>query len=201
MRRVALVGLLLGTVGGAFVGGRSTRPTGALPDPVRLERGIPLGTVESPGGAVAAADNYASTGVTASVEPAHLRPFLDAVVDPTARGRFMAENPAPGSGPPPGARVTGAVVAQRLDSYASGNARVGMWVVASYWGAGAVPTQYWSLVELSLRWSGDSWRIVSGQDSIPGPVPALIAGRADDRTTAVWDQALAGMRAPYYGDS
>ena len=70
-----------------------------------------------------------------------------------------------------------------------------------YWGGGAVPTQYWSLVELSLRWSGDRWRIVSGQDSLPGPVPALIAGRGEDRTTAVWDQALAGMTAPYYGDS
>jgi hypothetical protein len=168
---------------------------------VRLEHGIPVGAVESRGGAVAAADNFVSTGVTASVEPEQLRQFLSAVVDPTARGRFIVENPAPSSGPPPGARVTGAVVAQRLDSYHPGNARVGMWVLASYWGGGAVPTQYWSLVELSLRWSGERWRIISGQDSLPGPIPALIAGGGEDRTDAVWDEALAGMTAPYYGGS
>ena len=199
--RVSLVALLVGTVGGAFIGGRSTPPAGPQPDPVRLEHGVPVGVVESPGSALAAADNFVSSGVTASVDPAQLRQLVSAVVDPTARGRFIVENPSPGSGPPPGARATGSVVAHRLDSYRAGDARVGIWVVATYWGGGVVPTQYWSLVELSLRWSGGRWRIVSGQDSLPGPVPALIAGGGEERTNAVWDEALAGMTAPYYGGS
>jgi hypothetical protein len=199
MWRVVLAGVVLAIVGGAFVAGRSSRPADSPPDPVRLEDGVPVGGLETPGGALAAADNFVSTGVTASIEPRQLRRFVNAVVDPRARDSFIVDNPAPGSGPPPGARVTASVVAHRLVAYGAGGARVSMWVVAAYWGGGAVPTQYWSLVQLSLRWSGDRWRIVSGQDSLPGPVPALIAGRTEDRAVELWDQALAGMSAPYYG--
>lgn len=199
MRRVVLAGLVVAIVGGAFVGGRSTRPATVAPNPLAIVDGVPVGGLDAPGGALAAADNFVSTGVTASIEPGQLRQFVNAVVVPRARGSFIVDNPAPGSGPPPGARVTASVVAHRLVSYGAGDARVSMWVVAAYWGGGAVPTQYWSLVQLSLRWGGDRWRIVSGEDSLPGPVPALIAGRIEDRAVEVWDQALAGMSAPYYG--
>lgn len=198
VRRIGVAALLIGVVGAAFGVGARMRAT-LPPDPVRLERGIPVGTVESPGGALAAADNFVSAGVTASVEPGQLSRFLKETVDLTAHGRFVVENPAPGSGPPPGARVIGSVVAQRLESYGAGTARVGLWVVAMYWRGGAVPTQYWSLDELTLHWSADRWRVVSGQDSLPGPVPALIAGPRESRTNAVWDQLLTGMSAPYYG--
>jgi hypothetical protein len=201
IRQFALVAVLFAVVGGGFAMGRATRSPSAPPDPLRLEHEVPLGVIDSRGGAVAAAENFVSTGLAVSLDPGEFRRFLNAVVVPAARDAFVVDNPDPGSGPPPGSKVVGSVVARRVDSYGAGEARVSLWVMGTYWDGGAAPTQYWSLDELSLRWRGERWRIVSGRDSLLGPVPALIAGGREARSSALWDRALAGMSVPYYGDS
>lgn len=194
---------LIGVLGGAFAAGRSTVAPSGVPNPVRLEHGIPVGTVESPAGALAAADNYVATGISASLEPDQLHGFASEVIDPGARSSFVSTSQSltQAGGPPPGARVVGSVIAHRLDSYGSGTASVSEWAVGSYWDGGVVPTQYWSLVHLALRWNGDRWQVSSVRETVPGPVPAVVGGDRAGRSSGVWDQGLAGMTVPFYGDS
>jgi hypothetical protein len=203
LRLAAVATTLAGTLGGAFAAGRSTVPRPGAPDPLRIDHGVPVGVVETPDGVLAAADNYAATGVTASLEPNELREFADTVIDVGARQAFLAtsQSLSQDGAPPAGAHVIGSVAAHRLDSYGAGTAEVSEWVLAGYWDGGAVPTQYSALVDLSLRWSGDRWLVVSVRESVPGPVPGLTVGDGESRSTAVWDRSLGGMSAPYYGDS
>jgi hypothetical protein len=203
LRLMALALSLVGVLGGAFAAGRSTVAPPGAPNPVRLEHGTPLGVVQSPAGALAAADNYVAVGITASLDPGQLRAFASQVIDPGTRASFVSagQSLAQAGGPPPGARVIGAVVAHRLDRYGSGTASVSEWAVGSYWDGGAVPTQYWSLVDLSLRWSGGRWQLSLLREMAPGPVPDLVGGDRKGRSSGAWDQALTGMTVPFYGDS
>ena len=203
IRLAAVAVLWLGVLGGGLAAGRATVPGGGAPDPLRLEHGIPVGVADAPGGALAAADNYVATGITASLDPNQLRQFANSVVDPAARRQFIATSQAmtQGEGPPPGARVIGSVVAHRLNSFDGRTADTTAWALSSYWDGGVEPTQYSSLVELSLRWSDSQWQIESVRESVPGPVPALVGDGGAARTSGVWDQALSGMSSPFYGDS
>jgi hypothetical protein len=97
--------------------------------------------------------------------------------------------------------VIGIAVAHRLEHYGAGAADVAVWALASQWDGATLPAQYSALVELLLRWSGSAWQITSMRESLPGPVPALLAGPRAARLTAAWDRTLAGMSGPYYGDS
>ena len=201
-RRGAEALLLAAVVASSFAAARSTVAAPGAPDPVRLEGGIPVGVVQTPAGALAAADNFVAAGVPASLDPERFREFANAVIEPGAHDWIQTAGAAAAlnGGPPAGAQVIGSVVADRLDAYGSGRAEVGIWALGTYWDGGSAPTQYWSLVEVSLRWSGDRWRMVAARESVPGPVPALIAGGLGQRTSSVWDRVLAGMSAPYYGD-
>lgn len=203
LRAVVLSAGFVGILGGAFAAGRSIVRQPGRPDPIRLERRMPVGVLDSRAGALAAADNYVATGITASVDPSQLRAFADTVIDPAARGSFInasrSVDPRPGA--PVGAHVVGIAVAHRLDHYVAGAADVAVWALASQWDGATPPTQYSALVELSLRWNGDAWQIISMLESVPGPVTGLLAGPSEARSTAVWDQTLSGMSEPYYGDS
>jgi hypothetical protein len=203
MRLAALAVVWLGVLGCGLAAGRSTLHGGGAPDPLRLDHGIPGGVRDAPAGALAAADNYVATGVTASLDPNQLRQFANSVVDPAARGQFIASTraSAEGGGPPPGARVIASVVAHRLNRFDGRTAAATEWALGSYWDGGVEPTQYSALVELSLRWSGSQWQIESVRESLPGPVPAVVADRGAARTSGVWDEALSGMSSPFYGDS
>ncbi len=152
----------------------------------------------APGGALAAADNYVATGITASLDPNQLRQFANSVVDPAARRQFIATSQAmtQAEGLPPGARVIGSVVAHRLNSFDGRTADTTAWALSSYWDGGVEPTQYSSPFELSLRWSDSQWQIESVRESVPGPVPALVGDGGGARTSGVWDQALSGMSSP-----
>lgn len=202
LRLLAISVGLISVLGGAFAAGRSTVAMPGEPDPVRLERGLPLGVVESPGGALAAADNYVATGISASLEPNQLRQFANEVVEPGALDAFVSssQSSSDAAGPPVGARVLGSVVAHRLERYGRATADVSEWALGAYWDGGASPTQYWSLVDVSLRWSGDRWRVTSARETLPGPVPQLIGGDQAGGSSATWDQVLAGMSTPYFGD-
>jgi hypothetical protein len=193
---------LIGVLGAAFAAGRSTLDPRVGLDPVALEHGMPIGVLETPAGALAAADNYMATGISASLDPGQLRQFADTAIDPAARARFIStsQSLAQGGGPPVGARVIADVIAHRLESYRGGTAVVDAWALGSYWDGGVEPTQYSALVKLSLRWDGDGWQLASVTESLPGPVPGLVAGPIAGRSAAVFDRQLSGMLAPYYGD-
>lgn len=203
LRTAAVTVLLIGVLGGAFAAGRSTVRRRAVVDPLRLERGAAVGVVETPAGALAAADNYVATGISATLDPPQLRRFADTVIDPVGRDRFISasESFAQSGGPPAGARVIADVVAHRLERYGGATAAVRIWALCSSWGGGAVPAQYSALVDVWLRWTGDRWQIESVSESLPGPVPGLIGGPREGRSRELWDQTLSGMSAPYYGDS
>lgn len=201
MRLVAVGVLVMGVLGGAFAAGRSTVTRVRSPDPLGLEHGIAIGAVDTPAGALVAADNYVATGIGASLDAEELAQFANAVVAPAAREQFIADNQrrAQPQGLPRGARVLATVVAHRLDSYSAPSAVVSTWALATGWDALA-PTQYSALVQLSLRWSGDRWQISAVRESLPGPVPGRVAGTRQARSAGAWDRALTGMAAPYYGD-
>ena len=201
LRAAAIALILLGVLSGAFAAGRSTVAGPQKPNPVQLEQGIAVGVVRTPAGALAAADNYVATGITASLDPPALRRFADTAIDPTLRARFIAASQAGGQriGPPPGARALGLVIAHRLDSYGAGRAEVSTWGVGSYWDGGSAPAQYWALVDVSLQWGSGHWQVAALQESLPGPVPALVGGPAAGRSAPVWDRWLSGMSAPLYG--
>ena len=203
MRLAGLGIALVAVLGGAFVAGRSTDRTPRARNPLALEHGIAIGVTLTRAGALAAADNYAAAGATASLSTAQLVRFADAVIDPANRAVFISETEqlAQSDPPPAGAHVTAATVAHRLEGYGHGLAQVDVWELASQWDGGVPPTQSWALIDLSLRWRGDRWRVTSIRESLLGPVPALVAGGGDARSSSAWDQGLAGMTAPYYGDS
>lgn len=198
----AVVLVLIGIGGGSFGAGRSTVADASKPNPLALDHGVPVGVVRTPAGALAAADNYAAAGITASVDPVALRGFATAVLDPALRARFLTDGLALAGrvGPPTGGRVLGLVIAHRLERYVAGRAEVTTWALGTYWDGGVLPTQDWALVDVSLRWSGERWLITSLQESIPGPVPALVPGSPSARSPSVWDRWLSRMSGPLYGD-
>ena len=202
MRLVGLGVALIGVLGGAFAAGRSTVNAVAPSNPLSFEHGVAIGVSETRAGALAAADNYAAAGVTASVDARQLRQFAESVIDGPARTAFLsASQQLTHTGTPPaGAHVIASVLGHTLERYGNGVADVGAWELASVWDGGMAPTQVWALVDLSLRWRGDRWWVSSVRESLPGPVPVLIAGHGEGRSSSAWDQALGGMAAPYYGD-
>lgn len=202
MRVIAGALVLAGALAVAFAAGRSTVALRGTPTPTRVENGIPIGVLHTPAGALSAADNYVATGITAGLDPRALEAFAKALLIPAARPVLIAasERLAQGSSPPAGTSAIGTVVAHALRSYVGDAAEVSTWELGSYWGAGLVPTQYWALADLSLRWSDGRWQVVSVQERLPGPVPARVSGAQAARTSASWNQALTGMSAPFYGD-
>jgi hypothetical protein len=154
--------------------------------------------LDTPAGALAAADNYVAAGITASLARSELREFADALVAPAARPSLLATTARLPS-PPPGTNAIGTVVAHSLVSYARARARVSAWEVGSYWGESVAPTQYWAMADLTLRFFGGRWQVTVLEERLPGPVPARIAGTSAAATAGTWSQALTGMSAPYYG--
>jgi hypothetical protein len=197
-RFAAGVIVLVAVFAAAFALARATRSGRGRAASVRVTSGVPVGVEHSRAGALAAADNYVAVGITDSLDEASLETFGNTVVAPSERRSLIDANARLAQqGPPPGTNVIGTLVAHRLDSYTGPDARVSVWDVGDYWGAELEPTQYWALADLSLRWTGARWWVVSLDERLPGPVPALVAVGATGSPS--WSQALAGMDAPYYG--
>lgn len=185
----------------AFVAGRATAGHRAGADAIRIRVGLPVGVLHTPSGALAAADNYVAAGMTASLDQPGLQRFADTLVLPAARDGLLRANAEleRRSAPSAGTRAITTVVGHVLRAYTADSAQVTTWEVGSYWGPGLAPTQYWALADLALRWGEGRWRIASLDERIPGPVPALIAAGPGATTATAWNEALAGMSAPYYG--
>lgn len=204
---VVVVVALLVTLG-ALVIGYGTAPRRLVPNPVRFEHGVPVGVLDTPAGALAAADNYLASEDDALLSADRLRRVVDTVWAPAERGVELAQ-PFPAAavaGRPAtfaGLKLTAAVAADRLDVYTPRSARVGVWHEFTVWSATVAPTQRWSLDTVSLVWDSGRWMVASrstAPDSAT-PVPGWTSGARGDRTSQAFDARLAGMSAPYYGDA
>ena len=132
---------------------------------------MPVGVPETPAGALAAADNYVATGISASLDPGQLRRVRRDGRSIRRRGPgslAAASALAQSGGPPAAPRDRGRGRRTRLESYARRDCG---WSprgrLAATGTAGWQPTQYSALVRLSLRWSGDRWQIASCRGVAP----------------------------------
>jgi hypothetical protein len=198
--------VLLLVPAGAFVIGYESVPRTSHPNPIRLEGGVPVGVLDTPAGAVAAADNYLSAEDDALVSAGDLRRVLDAAWTPAARAVEFAQ-PFPAAalaGKPatfPDLELTAAVAGDRLESYTAGAARIGVWHEVTIWSRAVSPAQRWTLDTVTLVWQASQWMVASHSSAPQAqtPVPAWTSGGPDDRTSEAFDTRLAGMSAPYYG--
>jgi hypothetical protein len=205
MRVTALVVTVLGVAVGAWALGYQTAPTVARPNPIRLERGVPVGVVDTPVGAIAAAENYLASEDDALLSRGQIRQVVDTLWAPDERDVELAQ-PFPAAalaGKPttfPGLELSAAVAGAKLGSYTPRSAQVLVWHEITLWSPSVVPTQRWSLDTVTLVWDSGRW-LVASRTAAPDsetPVPAWTSGTPQDTTSEAFDTRLAGMSAPYY---
>ena len=167
---VAAVGALVVTAG-AFAVGHQTVPTATRPSAIRLVHGVPVGVLDTPAGAIAAADNYvASEDDALPPPPIETRAVVDIEWAPQERAVELAQ-PFPAAalaGKPAtvaGLKLTALVAADKLESYSPQSAEVGVWSEITVWSPTVEPAQHWSLETVILAW--ESGR-VAGHVTIGG---------------------------------
>jgi hypothetical protein len=180
---------------------------GAATGAIELERGVPVGVKHTPGGALAAADNYlADSAQMLEQDPSAFAELVAKVYAPSARAQTLAQaqqlrlgDPAGVSNYNAGGRGLAVVAARRLDRYGPSSATVTSWLAGFVWGPHVSPRQSWNLVDTTLVWRSGRWLVVSSQtDATPAPVPAIVyvAGHSDSLAAF---SVLVGMTAPFYG--
>jgi hypothetical protein len=193
---------------GAFALGYGSTPKAVRPNPTQLEHGMPVGVLDTRAGALAAADNYVASEDEATLSAAAIRRVVDTVWAPEDRAVELVQ-PFPAAAlagkPHTFARLklTAAVAADKLESYAPQTARIGVWHEITIWSPTIVPTQRWILDTITLVWGSGRW-LVASRSSAPDsetPVPSWTSGGPADRTSQAFDARLAGMSAPYYEGS
>jgi hypothetical protein len=201
-----VVAVLLVVTAGALVLGYRTAPKISRPNPIRLVDGVPVGVIDTPVGAIAAAENYLASEDDALLSSDEIRRVVDTVWAPAERGVELAQ-PFPAAALAgkaatfPGLRLAAAVAGAKLESYAPQSAQVLVWHEITVWSASVAPTQRWSLDTVTLVWDAGRW-LVASRAAAPDsetPVPAWTSGTRQDGTSEAFDTRLAGMSAPYYG--
>lgn len=199
-----VVALVLTAV--AFAAGYRTVPATADRSPMRLENGVPVGVLDTPAGALAAADNYVSAEDDALLSGASIRRVVDTLWVPRERAIELAQ-PFPAAALAgrtdkfSGLKLMAAVAAHKLESYSANTVQVGVWHEITVWSSTLAPAQRWSLDTLTLVWDAGRW-LVASRSSPPDsqtPVPAWTSGGPTDRTGEAFDSRLVGMSGPYYG--
>jgi hypothetical protein len=200
-----LVAAVLVVAAGMLMLGYRTGVRVGRPNPIRLEDGVPVGIVDTPAGATAAAENYLVSEDDALLSRDQIRRVVDTVWAPAERDVELAQ-PFPAAalaGKPAtfaGLELTAAVAGAKLGSYTPQSAQVIVWHEITLWSATVVPTQRWSLDTVMLVWGGGRW-LVASRTAVPDsetPVPAWTSGTSQDSTSEAFDTRLAGMSAPYY---
>jgi hypothetical protein len=175
--------------------------------PIELARGIPVGVKHTPGGALAAADNYlADSAQTLEQDPGAFSELVAEVYAPNARADTLAaaqqlrlSDPVGMGNYGEGGRGLAVVAARRLDQYTRSSATVTSWLAGFVWGPRVSPRQSWNLVDMTLVWRSGRWLVVSSQtDATPAPVPAIVYVAGHNDSLAAFSE-LAGMTAPFYG--
>jgi hypothetical protein len=201
-----VVAVLLVVTAGALALGYRTAPKISRPNPIRLVDGVPVGVIDTPVGAIAAAENYLASEDDALLSSDEIRRVVGTVWAPGERGVELAQ-PFPAAALAgkaatfPGLRLAAAVAGAKLESYAPQSAQVLVWHEITVWSASVAPTQRWSLDTVTLVWDGGRW-LVASRAAAPDsetPVPAWTSGTRQDGTSEAFDTRLAGMSAPYYG--
>jgi hypothetical protein len=180
---------------------------GAATAAIELERGVPVGIKHSPGGALAAADNYlADSAQTLEQDPSAFGELVAKVYAPDQRAQTLAAaqqlrlgDPVGMSNYNAGGRGLAVVAARRLDRYTPSSATVTSWLAGFVWGPHVSPRQSWNLVDTTLVWRSGRWLVASSQtDPTPAPVPAIVYVDGHNDGLAAFSR-LAGMTAPFYG--
>jgi hypothetical protein len=194
-----LFGLLLSPGPGA------AGPRGAI----ELRGGVPVGVRDTPGGALAAADNYlAVASQSVEQDPAVFAALVAQVYAPGIRaatlaqaGEVRAEDARMMGNYRQGGRGIALLAARRLDSWAPGRATVTSWLGGVVWGPHLAPRQTWNLLDTTLVWQAGRWLVAaSNADPQAAPVPSIVyVTGANNRAGAF--ARLAGMSGPFYGSA
>jgi hypothetical protein len=202
---VVAVGAVLVTASALAMGYRTT-PKVTRPNPIRLEHGVPVGVLDTPAGAVAAADNDVASEDDALLSPDEIRGVVDTEWAPQMRAveltqPFLAAALASKPAAFAGVKLTAAVAADKLDAYSPQRAQVSVWSEITIWSSTVAPTQRWALDTVTLAWGSEQW-LVTSRSAAPDsatPVPAWTSGGMQDRASTAFDTRLTDMAAPYYG--
>ena len=209
--RTALAGLLLlCAVAAGLLVGRATKPAhrDAAPVAVVIVGGVAVGVLDTPSGALAAADNYlASASQSVEQNPAGFAALVEAVYAPASRAstltqaaRVRGTDVSDMRNYAQGGRAVAVIAARRLDRYAPGQAMVTSWLGGFVWGPGLSPRQSWNLIDTTLIWRRGRWLVRSmNTERTPAPVPSVVFVDGHNNQSLVFDARLAGMTAPYYG--
>lgn len=191
----------------AFLLGRAAHAITA--SPIQLRDGVPVGVGHSPGGAVAAADDYLVTE-QASVErdPARFAAMVSEDYAPALKADSMSSAAADRQRDPGGmliwargGEVFTVIGAHRLYWYRAGTAQVTTWAAQVFWGPGQPPCQAWSIGEITLGWRDGHWE-ATGMSTLPvaAPAPAALPqATPSDDTAAAFSSELAGFTPVTYG--
>jgi hypothetical protein len=208
--RIALAGLLVlcAVAAGVLIGRTSTPARHGASPAIVVVHGVAVGVLDTPAGALAAADNYLATA-SQSVEqnPSAFAALVQAVYAAASRASALAQAARVRTADIPdmrnyahGGRAVAVIAARRLDRYTSGRATVTSWLGGFVWGPGLSPRQSWNLVDTTLVWRRGRWLVRSmNTERAPAPVPSVVFVDGHNNESAVFDARLAGMTAPYYG--
>jgi len=191
----------------AFFAGRSA-PT-PVPDPIQARGGVPVGMVRSPGGAVAAADDYlASEQASIERDPPRFAALVNEDYQSSLRADALAAATTDRTRDPggmalwaSGGRSFVVIGAHRLDRYRPDSAQVTTWAGQIFWGPGQAPCQVWALGRITLVWRADHWQ-VSAMSTLAGPAPApgsLPQAAPGDDSAQAFDSQLDGFSPVSYG--
>ena len=149
VRTALAVGIVVALVLIAAAGYATTGKT-RDPNPLRLHAGVPVGVLDSPTGAISAADDYLAAEDGALLDPSLLRLVVRTDWTPGDRASELALTvpsaalrTTPGS--LAGVRLTAAIAGDRLEAYAPAVARVQVWDEVTLWSSSLPPAQHWSL--------------------------------------------------------
>jgi hypothetical protein len=194
---------------GVLIGRATVRASSASSDPIALTAGIPLGVADTPGGALAADDNYlAIEAQSDEQDPGLFWTLVATAFAPSARqatlaqaAQLRASDTTLMSAYAAGAHALAVVGARRLDSYNPTRATVTTWLGGFVWGPTLQPQQTWNLVQTTLVWQDGRWLLAQLHvEQTPAPVPSIVYVNGANNTASAFT-ALYGMTAPYYGAS
>jgi hypothetical protein len=207
LRTAALVLAVVVAVAFGIAIDHTTLQTTSTPA-VETVNGVPLETQDTPGGALAAADNDVAIGSqTVEQDPARFARLVHVAYTPGIRGHTLAQaaalrraDPADMRNYAAGGRAIAVIAARRLDSFSPRRARVTSWLGGLVWGPHLSPRQSWNLVDTTLAYDHGNWLLrASSAQRTPAPVPSIVYVEGHNNRSQVFDERLAGMSAPFYG--
>jgi len=208
--RIALVGLFaVFTLAAGVLIGRATKPAHhGAPAAVVVVGGVAVGVLDTPAGALAAADNYlASASQAVEQNPAEFAALVAVVYAPASRASTLRQAAQARAADitdmrnyAQGGRAVAVIAARRLGRYTPGRATVTSWLGGFVWGPALSPRQSWNLVETTLVWRHGRWLVLSmNTERAPAPVPSVVFVDGHNNQSPTFNAQLAGMTAPFYG--